>query len=333
MTTFRSRDMGIIVHFRRTGLLRPRAGASHATLVILLTVAAALDLQAQGRVRIPAPSAAQCTAALDTISHGPLTATAEQSRAIVLVGQCNAERDTALAVAWRRRQAEPASADMEWVFSARLAGAAMRRAATDIATSPSASVAARALSVGALMRYLSPQADTRPAAIQGGAVGSLCLPRYIGDYDAPERDTTQLDPSFAEQIRALAFQLERSGTVATEVRSAANCTANAWRQLYGYQPSAMATSDVSQVTVVPVCGTLFRVRNPTPQAITLLVSIGSDPQRRFLHLEPKPQNASFSETMIDSKVPGANLTLREGDMIVASATPASGACTVPPSSM
>jgi hypothetical protein len=270
---------------------------THVSCWTLLAAAAALPrlLTAQ-YVSVGAPPAtnSQCASAPQTLSTGSLAQADSQSRAARVVLDCPVERAVALSNAFSRRAGEPYSVEMASIFqTASLTGEPLPKA-LEVASDPSASSAARVLSLGVVLRYLTPGATPSFAELQEATPGSACV-LLVGTENPPAARSLPAD--YKDRIKETASTLERSGATPVPIRSAANCVMNRWRTELGLPVQVIAVSP-SQLSLTHECGNRFRVRNQQAAPAALQYEVAGDPERKDLQLPGKPEGASYSKALI-----------------------------------
>jgi hypothetical protein len=164
----------------------------------------------------------------------------------------------------------------------------------ELAASPSASIAARVLSLAALGLYLDPE-SVRPYShyVETGP-GDACS--IAGGHEGVP-PSGSLPADYKHQIKATAASLERSTATPLPVRSAANCVLNLWRA-DAHLPTQLLSVEPSQLALSYLCANRFAIRNHNTVDVTVEYEIAGGSGKPSVQVIGKPDGATYAETII-----------------------------------
>jgi hypothetical protein len=262
------------------------------------------------------PPAAECQAALKTLRTGATNDAREQFGALQTVNACGAPYlGQGVAAAATRRAAEPRSSELAEWFTHVQPDSAIFNAMDALAGRSDASPAVRVLSLLVLGELLAPTKMIGYARVAWTPPGGTCM-YPAREFSLQPRGTSPAD--FAVRIRDRARSLQDPVHPA-EVRSAANCMLNAWRQANGYLPMPLGGYNANLVAVSYVCGNRFIFTNPNPVGLKMEVRVAGVPAGG-VWLRPKPAgSAADSEYPFEATTTGTVSLLYEGSVLKSAA--------------
>ena len=219
----------------------------------------------------------------------------------------------AIAAAMERRRSSSLAQAAE-VFTPAIADTAMLRVALDLASDPTAGLAARTLSYAMLLTYLGTNATASYANLTGTAAGDVCLPGAFSE--GALFHVSNLQPDTPARISQRVAPVEGDTAQPAEVRSAAQCVMNAWRASKGLPIQSLIPNPRPALALDYVCGRRFRIRNSPSHEVAVQYEVAGVSGRKPLYLAGKLPGQAHGETQLDLDTSGELRLLFDGDVIL-----------------
>jgi len=295
---------------------------------ISLTASAALVIGASACAHahlsgsIAPPSAAQCRAAIDTLTTGNAADLDEQGAATALVASCGREAVQAYATALRRQRTSASTEALDPVFATPVLDSAVFNAALELASDGTATLGPRVLALGVLLQHVVRSDQPGSSSLASIAEGDVCAVATVALGRPPQGN---LPADALELVRHAARGIERNASEPLAVRSAANCVMNAWRSVRRLPMQALHPATTYGFSLHGVCGRTFGLRSTSPVTFDLEVRVDGAGDVLPLVSRARASGESSAEVRFVAPGTGAVEILLDGEG-VARAGPSATAC-------
>lgn len=301
-------------------------------LVAVIATGLSLPLSAQRVVPFPPrPADPACGQRLNAaLSLTPAVTRDSLAAVISRLYACVPElgRGIAAAAVALRGTSDTATAMIIFHGAATYRDTAIFHASRSVAADPSANDLMRVSAMRALLSYVSPaHVDAIQELAQYSAGAPSCSFESAAYHSTATVQLSPVPPSAAQEARDAARTILANAAAPAEVRSAAYCVVEAWREVAKLPSNAYWAFDPLQVSAENVCGTRYRLRNMHPVPIALQYGVPSlpAPAKGRITLPAPPAGASFSEFTITAPGSGT-LTLYLDGAPIKTVPNAAGAC-------